>query len=180
MVTVSTAAEPSEPEPVGEPAYSAPRIAGGAAVFGGLFAMTMLASGSFFAFVPAGLAVGMILLGVSGGRRRVVTLGVAVLFGSLVLAGIDRVDPPTLLLAGVGLVVAHDGGQYAVTLGHQLGGDADTTRAELVHVGATATVASATAGLGALTFRVGTGGQPSTALVTLLFATVLLVWALLR
>jgi hypothetical protein len=177
---MSTAAETPEPEPVGEPAYSAPRIAAGTAVLGGLFAMAMLASGSFLAFVPAGLAVGLLLLGVSSGRRRVVTLGVALLFGSLILAGVDRVAPPTLLLAGVGLVLAHDGGQYAVTLGHQLGGDADTTRAELVHVGATATVASATAGLGALAFRVGTDGQPSTALVTLLFAAVLLVWALLR
>jgi len=177
---MSAAGETAEPDPVGEPVYSAPRIAAGAAVLGGLFAMAMLASGSFLAFVPAGLAVGLLLLGVSSGRRRVVTLGVVVLFGALILAGIDRVQPPVLLLAGVGLVLAHDGGQYAVTLGHQLGGDADTARAEVVHVGATATVASATAGLGALTFRVGTDGQPSTALVTLLFATVLLVWALLR
>lgn len=177
---MSTAEAATEPEPVGKPEYSAPRIAGGAAVVGAVFAMVMLASGSILAFVPAGLAAGMLLLGVSSGRRRVVTLAVAVLAGSLILAGVERVAPPTLLLAAVGVVIAHDGGQYAVTLGHQLGGDADTTRAEVVHVGATATVASLTAGLGALAFRFGTGGQPSTALVTLLFAAVFLVWALLR
>lgn len=178
MVTVSTATD--GPEPVGEPEYSPPRIAAGAGVVGAAFAMLMLASGSFLAFVPAGLAVGVLVVGISSGRRLLVTLGAALLFAALILAGIDRIQPPLLLLAGVGVVLAHDGGQYAVTLGEQLGGDADTARAELVHVGATATVASAAAGIASVAFRVGTGGQPATALVTLLLATVLLVWALLR
>lgn len=170
----------TDPEPVGEPEYSPPRIAAGTAVLGGLFTMAMLASGSFVAFLPAGLAVGVVVVGLAGGRRTIVTIGVGLLFGALLLAGFVRVQPPVLLLAAVGVVLAHDAGQYAITIGTQLGAEADTTRAELVHVGATATVASATAGVGALTFRIGTGGQPSTALVLLLFAAVLLVWALLR
>lgn len=167
-------------DPVGTPEYSPPRIAAGAAVLGGLFAMVLVGSGSPLAFVPAGLSVAVLVVGLSNGRRRVVTIGTGLLFGALILAAVDRVQPPLLLLAAIGVVVAHDGGQYAITLGEQLGGDADTTRAELVHVGATATVASASAGMGAFAFRIGTGGQPSTALVTLLFAIVLLVWALLR
>ena len=98
----------------------------------------------------------------------------------MLLAGVQGVRPPALLLGAVGTAIAYDAGRYAIGLGTQMRAGAPTRRAELVRVGATATVVTATAAAGALTFRVGTGGQPSTALVALLGATVLFVWALLR
>jgi len=169
-----------EREPVGEPAYEPPRTAADAAAVGALFATVVLAGTALLALAPAGLGAFVLVIGVARGRPRAVTLGVATLFAGLLLAGATGARPPALLLGAVGAAVAYDAGQYAIRLGEQLRAGAPTARAELVHVGATATVATATAGVGALVFRVGTGGQPSTALVALLLATVLFVWALLR
>ena len=167
-------------DPVGEPAYAAPRIASGAAAAGALFATVVLAAGSPLALVPAGFGAGLLVLGVVRGSKRAVTVASGLLFAGVLLAGVQAARPPALLLGAVGTAIAYDAGRYAVGLGTQLRAGAPTRRAELVRVGATATVVTATAGVGALTFRVGTGGQPSTALVALLGATVLFVWALLR
>lgn len=169
-----------DPEPVGEPAYEPPWLSAGTAVVASLSATLLLASALLAALGPAGVGAAVAVLGVVAGRRRVVSLGVALLFSGLLLAGIEGGRPTPLLLSALLIAVAYDAAHYAVTLGEQLRAGAATTRAELVHVGATATVASAVAGTGALTFRIGTGGQPSTALITLLLATVFLVWALLR
>jgi len=174
------AEQDDDPEPVGEPEYEAPRLSTAAAAGGALFATVVLAGSALLAIAPAGFGAGLLVLGVFRGSDRGVFAGSALLFGGLVLGGVQGARPPALLLAAVGVAVAYDAGQYAVTLGTQLRAGAPTRRAELVHVGATATVVTATAGVGALVFRVGTGGQPSTALVALLLATVLFVWALLR
>lgn len=169
-----------DPDPVGEPTYEAPRIAAAAATVSALFATVVLAGTALLALAPAGLGAFVLVIGVARGRSRAVTLGVTMLFVGLLLAGAEGARPPALLLGAVGTGVAYDAGQYAIRLGEQLRAGAPTARAELVHVGATATVATATAGVGAVVFRVGAGGQPSTALVALLLATVLFVWALLR
>ena len=168
------------PEPVGEPEYAAPRIAAGAAAAGALFATVVLAAGSPLALVPAGFGAGLLVLGVVRASKRAVTVASGLLFAGVLLAGVQGVRPPALLLGAVGTAIAYDAGRYAIGLGTQMRAGAPTRRAELVRVGATATVVTATAAAGALTFRVGTGGQPSTALVALLGATVLFVWALLR
>jgi len=169
-----------DPEPVGEPAYEVPRITAAAAALSALFVTVVLSGAALPALAPAGFGAFVIVIGVVRRGRRAVTLGVALLFVGLLLAGSEGARPPALLLGAVGTAVAHDAGRYAIRLGEQLRGGAPTARVELVHVGMTATVATATAGVGALVFRVGTGGQPSTALVALLLATVLFVWALLR
>jgi hypothetical protein len=174
------AQEEDGPEPVGEPDYEAPQLSAAAAAGGALFATIVLAGSALLAIAPAGFGAGLLVLGVFQGSDRGVFAGSALLFGGLVLGGVQGARPPALLLAAVGVAIAYDAGQYAVTLGTQLRAGAPTHRAELVHVGATATVVTATAGVGALVFRVGAGGQPSTALVALLLATVLFVWALLR
>jgi len=169
----------ADPEPVGEPSYEAPRIAAGAAVASAFLATVALASSTLLALGPAGFGAGVIAVAASEGRKRLISLGAALLFAGLLLAGMEGGSPPALLLGAVGVVVAYDAGRYAVRLGHQLRG-APTARAELVHVGATATVATAAAAVGGVAFRIGGGGQPSTALVALLLATLLFVWALLR
>jgi len=169
-----------DPEPVGEPSYGPAWIAGGASIVAGLLVTAVLTGSLFVAIGPAGFGVTALAIGVATGRRTAVSFGVFLMFCGLVIAGIEGVRSTPLLVAAVGTAVAYDGGHYAVTLGEQLRAGAPTARAELVHVGATVAVASAVAGAGALAFNFGTGGQPSTALVALLLATVLLVWALLR
>lgn len=169
-----------EPEPVGEPGYAPPRLSSAAAVAAGLITTVLLATSVLLAAVPAGFGAASLAIGLLRGYEEPIGVGVALLFGGLLVGGAYGARPTPLLLGAVGTAVAYDAGYYANRLGSQLGGDARTDRAELVHVGATTTVASATGGLGALFFRIGTGGQPSTALVALLLATVLLVWALFR
>jgi hypothetical protein len=185
VVAVSRAAErpdatgTADAEPVGEPSYEAPRIAAGAAVASAFLATVALASSALPALGPAGFGAGVIAVGAAQGRQRLISLGAALLFAGLLLAGTEGGRPPALLLGAVGVAVAYDAGRYAVRLGHQLRGG-PTGRAELVHVGATATVATAAAAVGGVAFSLGGGGQPSTALVALLLAAVLFVWALLR
>lgn len=169
-----------EPEPVGEPEYAPPRLSSTAAVVATLLVTALLASSLLLAAVPAGFGAAVLAIGLLRGQREWITTGVAVLFVALLLAGADSGQPAPLLLGAIGIAIAYDAGHYAIGLGEQLRADAPTARAELVHVGATTTVASATGGLGALFFRVGSGGQPSTALIALLLATILLVWALFR
>lgn len=169
-----------EPEPVGEPGYAPPRVSSAAAVVASLLTTVLLASSVLLAAAPAGIGAAALAIGLLRGQDEPVAVGVVLLSVGLLVGGASGASSTPLLLGAVGTAVAYDAGHYAIRLGSQLGSDARTQRAELVHIGATTTVASTAGGLGALFFRVGTGGQPSTALIALLLAAVLLVWTLFR
>ena len=83
-----------------------------------------------------------------------------------------------MLVGLVMAVVAWDVGQHAVGLGEQVGRAGPTVRAELVHAGTSLGIAGGTAGIAYLLFVAGAGNQPTTALVALLLAAVLIVLAL--
>ncbi len=128
----------------------------------------------------AATAAGALALvaGVAAGRRRAVSLGAAGLVGGALAAGVYGAPPAPLLAGTVAAVVAWDLAGYAVDLGRQLGREADTTRIELVHAGASVGVGAVSAAVGYGVFRAGTGGQPATAVAFAVAAALLLLRAL--
>jgi len=137
-------------------------------------ALTPVAAGQLVA------AIGLVALvvGLQSGAGRAVDAGATLLFVGVVIAGVFGAPPELLLVATAGTVVAWDVGENAVSLGHQLGRAAGTDRAEFVHAAASTGVAAAGAGLAYVAFVGVESGQPSIALVSLLFGAVLLATAL--
>lgn len=144
----------------------------------------LIAVGAVSVSLPAaavGLAgtIGMVV-GVSRGSRRVHTFGAMTLFGGVLLAGLGGAPPVIVVAGAAATVVAWDAGENAISLGTQLGSAADTSRAAVVHVGATATVAVVVAVVAVLSFRMARRGQPTLASLLLLVAAVLFIWLLDR
>jgi hypothetical protein len=75
-------------------------------------------------------------------------------------------------------VLAWDVGGSAISVGAQLGRDADTVRLEAVHIAASTALGAVVVGVGYGLYRAGPGEQPVVALVLLVVAAVLLVEAL--
>jgi len=133
---------------------------------------------SWAALVVGTLGLTLVAVGLVRGARAAVTVGAFGLFVGGIVAGV-RGAPVVPVLVGVTCsVLAGDVGASAISIGRQLGRDADTTRLEAVHVTASVAVGVGTAGVGYGLYRAGTGEQPIAALVFLLLAAVLLVEAL--
>lgn len=78
------------------------------------------------------LALGLFPLNGSG-SRGLVKAGAALVFVSVLAAGLFRAPTVTVLGAGVGTVLAWDAGEQAINVGEQLGQDAETKAIELTH-----------------------------------------------
>lgn len=156
---------------------SPPRIAGAVAVGAAVVAVgvTLLS--------PLGLltgALGLVCLlnGLLWPSRRALTAGACLLFAGVLLAGVDGAPAGPVLLGTVAAVVAWDVGHVAIGIGRQLGRRATTRRLEATRAAVGVGVGLTAAALGYVVFRLGAGGRPTTALVLLLFAGVVLVSAL--
>lgn len=143
--------------------------------------LVALAAGGLYswpALVTGGLGFLLLVVGLVRGTGGAISAGAFCLFGGPILAG-SQGAPVLPVLAGVAFaVLAWDAGGNAISVGRQLGRDADTVRAEAVHLAASAVVGAVVAGVGFGLYRTATGGQPVAALVLLALAAVLLVEAL--
>ncbi|MFB6140628.1 MAG: hypothetical protein ABEJ26_09370 [Halosimplex sp.] len=144
-------------------------------------ALVALGASGFYSW-PA-LAVGtlgaiLLAVGLVRGADAAVSLGAFGLFGAGLVAGVRGAPVVPVLVSVAFAVLAWDTGGNAISIGKQLGREADTTRVEAVHVAASGVVGAVTAGLGYGIYRAGTGEQPVAALVFSLVAAVLLVEAL--
>jgi len=175
VVTVSAN---HEFEAVGEPEYSPPLVAGGAAIAGAVVATVAIATVSLLPFGIAGLGAWLLVIAIVRGTDWLAILSTALVVVAVLFAGLLGGAPLALIVSAVGATVAYDGSRYGIRLGTQLKRDAETSEVELAHVGATFVVASGAGFVGYVVFELGAGGQPSTALVALLLAAVLLVWGL--
>lgn len=159
-------------------AHRPARFSGAVAVGAGLVAV---ATGGFYSWLAllAG-ALGLLLLfaGLARAAPLVVSLGAVGLLAGGLAAGVRGAPAWATLASVAATVLAWDVGRTAISVGRQLGRDADTRRLELVHATASGGVAAVTAGVGYGLFRVAAGGQPVTALVLFLLAAVLLVEAI--
>jgi hypothetical protein len=148
------------------------------ALLAGLFGVLGTALGVLTAAAP-GLA-GLLVLGAGlyRGSRRIVSAGTVVLLLGVLLAGIGGGPPAGLLLGTLGALLAWDYGENAITLGEQLGREANTRRAELVHAAAALGVGAVGSGVAYGVYLAAAGGRPVTALVFLMIGVVLLAGAL--
>ncbi|WP_336360978.1 DUF7519 family protein [Haladaptatus sp. ZSTT2] len=115
-----------------------------------------------------------IAIGILRGRRVAVTLGAGVLFVALLLAGVSGLSIP-LTLFGIGAtVLAWDVGENAIGLGEQLGRNAPTKRAQLVHAGGSVAVVALVGVLGYVVYLMAMTTNSLTALVLLLIGALVL------
>lgn len=153
-----------------------PRSAIGAVVLAAIAtAMLALASidGAAVAFVGAIVISG----GVWFGRLRVVHAGSLLSVGGIVTAGVAGASPEPLLVAAVCVVLAWDLAETAIELGDRVGRDASTARFEAVHAATILAVGIGAAAVGYGLYAATAGGQPTTAVVLLLFGAVIVVSA---
>lgn len=140
-----------------------------------------LGSSGFYSWPSLAVGtVGMILLvaGLVRGANAAVTSGAFALFVGAIVAGVLGAPVVPTLVSVAATVLAWDVGGSAISIGRQLGRDADTLRIETVHIAVSLVVVGTTIGVGYGLFRAGTGGQPIAALVFALLSAVLLVEAL--
>ncbi len=142
--------------------------------------VTLLALGLSvpMAFAPAGVGLVVVAAGAFLGSRRVLLLGSFVLLCGVFVAGVEGGSTVPLLVGALGAVLSWDIGENGIGLGAQLGHEADTQRAELVHAASSFVVGIVAIALGYGAYAAGVGGQPITALVFLLVGIVVLVSAL--
>lgn len=122
----------------------------------------------------------VVVAGVVRPSHPAVTLGATGILGGVLYAGLAGA-PTAVLLAGVAAtVVSWDLGGFAIDLGAQLGGEADTRRLEAIHALASVGVGALAAGVGYAIYQVVTGGPPVAALLLFLLAGLLIVATLDR
>lgn len=147
----------------------------------GSAAFVALGASGFYSW-PA-LAVGtmgvlLLIIGLVRGANAAVTTGAFGLFVGGIIAGVQSAPVVPVLISVTFSVLAWDVGGNAISIGKQLGRDADTRRIETVHLTASGVVGVVTVGVSYGLYQTGTGEQPVTALFFLLIAAVLLVEAL--
>lgn len=152
-------------------------LSGGLATLAAAAVMVLGATQSVLAFAIGAVGLAALAPAVVFGSRTAADVAGAVLLLSVVALGAVA-DEPVVLAAAVATVLAWDLATNAIEMGEQLGREADTDRAELVHAGATLAVGTLTAGTAFAVYNLATGGQPVTALVLLLLAALALSSAL--
>lgn len=160
--------------------HAPPRLSGGLSV-GFAIAATLSMTPAGVGLVAGTLGTGLVAVGlfVRPAGWAVHLAGIVLVGGALGAAAVGLPPGLVLLAAGFG-ILSWDVGDHAIGLGDQLGRDADTTRNEVVHVAASVIVIGTVSAVGYATFVLSPGSRPMTALVLLIFGTLLLLWALGR
>lgn len=157
-----------------------PPLRGGVAAVALLAVLTLVESVYAPYAAPFGaLAVLAATAAAARGWRRAATWAGFLAFLGAVVAGVQNAPPVVVLLGVTGAVVAWDLLDNGVSLGDQLGREASTGRAELVHAGGSAALGLGVSFAAYALYTVVGGGKPLSALVLLLLAAVALT-SLLR
>lgn len=112
------------------------------------------------------------------GSRRVLLVGVTGLFLGAMVAGLEGAPSLTVLASLSAGALTWDYSTTAISVGRQLGRQADTAHVEKIHALASAGVALATVIVSIGVYRSITGTHPVAAVFFLLLAAILLVGAL--
>lgn len=115
--------------------------------------------------------------GLLGDSRRRLSGGVFFVFVAALIAATLGAPVDATLLGVVTAVLAWDAGGVAMSLGTQLGNDAPTIRAELVHLSASAGIGLFTIVFGYAIFSLWSGAVSISALIYLLLAALVLLFA---
>lgn len=154
------------------------RLSSWIATGAGIVAVVTSGLYSWFALACGLLGLSVVGIGLVRGSRGMVTAGAVGLFAGTLVAGAGGAPTLLIVLSVTATVVTWDVGASAISIGDQLGREADTTRIEAIHAAASISVGVVTAGIGYGIYRTTAAGQPLAALVFLLLAAVLLSSAL--
>jgi hypothetical protein len=109
------------------------------------------------------------------------TLGTGIALLGAVTAGAYGAVPVEFMLIGVTtLIVAWDVGQHGISLGRQIGRQADTRRAELVHAASTVLVIGVFSALAYLVHLSGLRDRPAPAVAVVIIGIVFMMWLFRR
>lgn len=133
---------------------------------------------STIALLVAIPGAGAVFVALYRGSRRVLSVGVIGLSLGAMLAGLEGASPGTLLVSVTAGVLTWDYATTAISVGRQLGREADTARAERAHVLVSLGVGVATIVVSMGVYRSIGGSHPVAAVFFLLVAAVLLIGAL--
>lgn len=137
-----------------------------------------------FAILTAPFALGGVTLIAAGlyffEQRLWVSVGIGSLFAGIIIAGAYGITGEVLVGATVAMMVAWTSGTNAISIGEQIGRQAPTERAELIHAAAALTVGVAAGGAAYVAFSLSVSGRPAPALVLILFGAILLIWEIRR
>ncbi|GGL32784.1 hypothetical protein GCM10009037_15570 [Halarchaeum grantii] len=162
-----------------DPVARAPtRLGATLAVLAGVLGVAVAAVGGLYPVTAAIAGTAALAAGVRRGRRRDLAVGAVLLALAAVLLGAFDAGPLPALAVAAAALFAWDVGENALSLGEQLGVEARTRDAELVHAAASAGVLALA---GAAVYGValgGFGGRPVGALVALLVGALVLAWTL--
>ncbi|WP_423743338.1 hypothetical protein V5735_09725 (plasmid) [Haladaptatus sp. SPP-AMP-3] len=133
---------------------------------------------SAYTLVAAVFGLLFLLVGLVRGSSGVFSLGIALLFVAVVVAGLLGMSPLFLLVAGFFTVLAWDVGHTGFGINEEMGRGVSTLRIELVRSASGLVVLSVGAVIGYAVFRTATGEQSLLALVALLVGALALLVAL--
>jgi hypothetical protein len=155
-----------------------PTVAVLPAIAAAALSVLAVAAGSTTGLILSGPGAAAVAYGARDATRRYVTVGGALAFAGAVVGAATGLPMSLAMVGGVAAVVAYDTGEHAVTLGVDVGSEAPVAQSVLVHAAASVAVASLVAALGYGIYVFGPASLPVTGLVALLFAAVLLAYAL--
>lgn len=138
----------------------------------------LITSVSIYTLVAGAVGIGLLLISVIRGSSRIFTIGIAMLFGGIVIAGMIGMAPMFLLVAAFLVAIVWDVGQNGFTIAEEVGKGVPTLRIELIHLISSIVVLVAGVSIGYAVFLTVSGGQPAIALVALLVGVVVLLIAL--
>lgn len=152
------------------------------AVGAALVAVLTISFSSILLAIPVGVvALVLIGLGLAGGYRTPIGLGVGLLFFGLILIGTFLGAGVESLLTGtLACILTWDLGENAINVGEQLTRDAPTVRTEGFHAVASVMTGVVGSAIAYGIYAVASGGKPLPALVLMLAGTVLLGWQIRR
>lgn len=151
------------------------RLSSWAAVGAAIVAVTSSGFYSWPALVVGTLGVLVLVGGLGRGSTATVTLGAFGLFVGGLVAAVRGAPAVPTLVSVTATVLAWDSAGRAISIGTQLGRDANTVRIEAVHLAASLVVGVCTVSVGYGIYWAGTGGQPVTVVLFMLIAALLLL-----
>lgn len=150
-------------------------LSSGLSLWAGLVATAAAAVQSDLALLLCLFGIVALGAGLATGTQPFVTVGAGALVAGAIAGGVAGAPALSALVAVTAAILAWDLGGTAIVLGEQLGRGAPTTRLELVHAGASATVGLVTVAAGFVVYETATGGQPVSGVVGLVLAVFVLI-----
>lgn len=137
-----------------------------------LAALGLPTTAALFWGIPGAIGVGV---GTLLGRRRIVSYGAGAILIGVATAGVQDGGASVLVPCTLLALLAWDSGRYGITVGEQLGREAETVRLELTHAALNLGIGTAAVTTGYLVYLAVAGGQSVIALALLLVGAVALV-----